>query len=1049
MFNFCKGAILYFLLLFVFDVEVYSQRIVNHEYPRLATLNWGRGNVDWLSRFDLILGVDGDSLLYRAVKIANPDGYILTTTDWNAGGPFRIYGNLDAIPPEWRVRRSNGSYIKVYSSDYFVDPTEYCGLYDGERYNQALPRRLMERTDWNIFDGVSSDGSWPFPYNTGGDIDLDRNGVNDYTEHGSDWIERKWQAGQNAMRNNLRDRFKVKWGNPNEKMIFYWTITDTMCIRVANGGGWENMYINSPEKFSDWIPLINQWDSIGVTPRINLISADIVYDSVNAPDRHKDYYRFLRWTLTTALLNNVYFMSGDIADHHWSNYYDEYDVKLGHPKGRAQKLSNGCWVRFFDNGVSIVNPTNTTQTVTSSNLSSLSGYDGPYYRFKGNQDPVWNDGSSFTSVTMIATKASYSGSTQYVGDGIILVKTPTTIVSDIIIDNSYSGTSPGSPSASLTGFSWDRSAEYNDDHPRWFTSTQISYANSNYYDSYYAAAGTGSAKAIFKPTINISGQYLVYEWHGWRVQYSSTYKEASNVPCTILHSHGTTNVYYDQTKNYGKWNLLGKFDFTPSANNSATITNNANGYVIADVFKFEYVDATGSPPPVPQQNSPSNGAIDQPTTLNVIWNSVIGSQRYHLQVASDSIFQSVILNDSMITDTIRIVDNLSNGTKYYWRVRSINEYGSSSWSTVWNFRTINTYFIQGKALFDRNNNAVRDPEDPDDVGIPGWKIYIQGNVNDSVRTDKDGSFIFENLPAGNYIISDYIPPEWARRFPSYPLYLITLSPSRTSANCNFGYYAPNVVPCNVKDGWNLVSLPLEVSSVKKTDVFPTSVSRAFYYQGFLAIADNLEFGRGYWLSFAETQTLWIAGSPVLVDTINVSSGWNLIGTVSDSFPLALLGADPDDIVSSFVYGYNRGYTIVDTLIPGSGYWIQTSQSGKLIFSHSGQMLSKTINDVGGFKQFNSLSFSSNGLVDQKIFFTTNSAYSRLNSQAELPPAMEGIFDVRFFNDQNSGFLAAYIDTTNILKHDLPIILRSVNYPLTIKWQINDENENYGFETNRG
>jgi len=739
--NNCKNVILGVFILIISGISLsYSQRVVQHDYPRLAVMSWLGGNPDWLSRFDLIMGNNIDSLTFRRVKAINPNVYILSITDWNMGGPFAVWNNPDVIPVEWRLRHSDGTYIKIYGAQNFVDPTDYCGLYNGERYNQALPRKLMEETDWSAFDGVSSGGSWPFPYNTGGDIDLDRNGINDYTEHGESWIRMKWQEGQNKMRQNLRDRFKLKWGNPNEKLIFYWTINDTMCVRVANGGGWENMYQNSPKTFSSWVPLINQWDSIGTLPRINSITADIVYDSVNAPDRHKDYYRFVRWALCTALLNDVYFMSGDITDHHWTNYYDEYDVKLGYPKGKAQKLSNGCYVRFFDNGAVIVNPTNTTQTVTNSNISSLAGYDGPYYRFKGNQDPVWNDGSLFTSVTMTATKASYSGSTQYVGDGIILVKTPTTVVSEIIIDNAYSGTSPGSSPAYLTGFSWDRDAQYGSGNPTWFTNSQHATYNENYYDSYYAASGTGTAKAIFKPTINVSGQYKVYEWHGWRGRYASSYKEATNVPCTIVHSSGTTNLTIDQTTNYGQWNLLGTYTFSAGGNYSATITNNANGYVIADAFKFVYVGDSNGVPNIPNLDSPSNGSINFSSSINFVWDSVPNAISYNLQIALDSTFSQIFFDDSTLTTTFKQVSSFDYNKIYFWRVRAKNNYSSSVFSDVWHFSVQqladklninNSYLNFGKVLVNTTkidsvvfNNNSQDTVEISNINVSSTQFSV-------------------------------------------------------------------------------------------------------------------------------------------------------------------------------------------------------------------------------------------------------------------------------------------------------------------------------------
>src|SRR3972149_9692478 len=62
------------------------------------------------------------------------------------------------------------------------------------------------------------------------------------------------------------------------------------------------------------------------------------------------------------------------------------------------------WARFFEKGLSLVNPTGVTVTVTAEQLRGLKGYDpGPddlYHPFRGGQDPSVNDGSAFTSVAL-------------------------------------------------------------------------------------------------------------------------------------------------------------------------------------------------------------------------------------------------------------------------------------------------------------------------------------------------------------------------------------------------------------------------------------------------------------------------------------------------------------------------------------------------------------------------------------------------------------------------------------------------------------------------
>jgi hypothetical protein len=109
------------------------------------------------------------------------------------------------------------------------------------------------------------------------------------------------------------------------------------------------------------------------------------------------------------------------------------------------------------------------------------------------------------------------------------------------------------------------------------------------WKSIYAAPGNGSASAVFSPTINVSGLYNIYEWHGWRGDYQDSYLEATNVPCRVAYSNGVKTLTVDQSKHFGQWNLLGTFRFASGGNASVTITNNANGSVIANAFKFQYI----------------------------------------------------------------------------------------------------------------------------------------------------------------------------------------------------------------------------------------------------------------------------------------------------------------------------------------------------------------------------------------------------------------------------------------------------------------------------
>jgi hypothetical protein len=74
----------------------------------------------------------------------------------------------------------------------------------------------------------------------------------------------------------------------------------------------------------------------------------------------------------------------------------------------------------------------------------------------------------------------------------------------------------------------------------------------------------------------------------------------------------------------------------------------------------------------------------------LVWRKTQDAETYHLQVALDSAFVTKVFVDSTITDTSRLVGptQLSQTTKYFWRVRAKNAAGIGAFSNIWRFRTL-------------------------------------------------------------------------------------------------------------------------------------------------------------------------------------------------------------------------------------------------------------------------------------------------------------------------------------------------------------------------
>lgn len=109
----------------------------------------------------------------------------------------------------------------------------------------------------------------------------------------------------------------------------------------------------------------------------------------------------------------------------------------------------------------------------------------------------------------------------------------------------------------------------------------------------------------------------------------------------------------------------------------------------------------------PSLVSPADGSIGQQVNLNFSWNSVSGALTYHIQIASDSLFSSIVVNDSTLAVTNKNVTGLTPLTRYWWRVRGKSAGGNGEFSSVYDFKTIGPPFTI--ALVNPSNNAVNQP----------------------------------------------------------------------------------------------------------------------------------------------------------------------------------------------------------------------------------------------------------------------------------------------------------------------------------------------------
>jgi RHS repeat-associated protein len=92
--------------------------------------------------------------------------------------------------------------------------------------------------------------------------------------------------------------------------------------------------------------------------------------------------------------------------------------------------------------------------------------------------------------------------------------------------------------------------------------------------------GSQPNTATWTPNVPQAGQYEVY------ARWTASGNRASNATYTVTHAQGTTPIAVNQQANGGVWNLLGTFNLAPGTSHKVSLTDQANGYVVADAIRL-------------------------------------------------------------------------------------------------------------------------------------------------------------------------------------------------------------------------------------------------------------------------------------------------------------------------------------------------------------------------------------------------------------------------------------------------------------------------------
>ena len=760
------------LLFCLFSGPVHAQ--LPHSYPRLFVFHFYYAPPEWYAQFDVVRGRYNT---YPKLKELNPDIFRWGSKDWN------VWEGSGDAPAEWFARDTNGNKILLTNYGYLMDISDLCLTYQGQRYCDYLIDYTHDFMVANPnFDGFQSQGVWWYP---GGNdnIDLDRNGANDWYEHGKDWLTNRWLAGVHVtaagVYQDLSAMGKPLLLNSGTFHTFEWRNSNALCIEKQT----------SPVNITRFTDLYAEWMDTAPEPHIF---------QVDCRGPSKNSYRVMRYLLTLVLLGDAYFSFTDgFHEHRYHRYYDEYDTDLGWPTSQMVQLANGCWVRFFDNGVSIMNGSGGNVTITDADLVGQAAYDGPYYRFRGGQAPQFNNGEPFDSITLQSETQQWGNT----GDGIILLKEPRDVVCDIIIDNSGIATSAGSQKAEIVG-SW-----MSHDSKRNQAWTQGADPTAGQHDYTATSSGHGESYAVYRPTIGLAGNYEVFEWHGFLGTSVDLEYEATNVPYTITYAGGVTAIgTIDQSIGSGQWNSLGTYYFNEGTDNFVKITNATDRSVIADAFKFVFrgTERDTIPP-----GSPANlqGNVTE-RSVELVWSPPTEASD------GDTANSYQIFRDFTPLASPRVPhyvdENLEESTAYSYHVYAVDNMGNRSLSST-----------QGTFT------TLADQTPPTLVNVRGLSLQsIAVEFNEPVETNSAQNVHNYSIDGGITVIRADLQDDLKTVELTTSLHVIGNQYNVTVSGILDRAAVPNIIGAGVSMGYQGVSSSITIT-ISADDVYDLYVNGSF------------------------------------------------------------------------------------------------------------------------------------------------------------------------------------------------------------------------------
>ncbi|MFP4527423.1 MAG: T9SS type A sorting domain-containing protein, partial [Candidatus Kapaibacterium sp.] len=247
----------------------------------------------------------------------------------------------------------------------------------------------------------------------------------------------------------------------------------------------------------------------------------------------------------------------------------------------------------------------------------------------------------------------------------------------------------------------------------------------------------------------------------------------------------------------------------------------------------------------------------------------------------------------------------------------------------------------------------------------------------------------------------------------------------------------------IKDGWNLLSMPVLPVNTEWDQVFPLATNKPWrFYNNNYQQEEVLKPGQGYFVKYEDVVDTRFKGatlvniSPDMGYNIRLTGGWNTIGALSIPMSINDIDFEPfqpgivpdiDEALAKGVYEYrtDQGYFEVSQLVPGLGYWLYANQQGYLALraqKFNAAQDQSNIRKETVLAQSVKIDLNDNAQHSKSLYLTENNRVDLGNFEYPPVPPME-LFDVRF---SNNGYLEMAGEAT--------MMLQGVEYPISIAMQ---------------